>query len=195
MEDIKKDIVESAHRYFNYRGIKFLNLDVVAKDCNISRRILSSYFDKEKLVEEIISKRLANCKEALKMIARQKHGAIKELSYIFGLIEQLAEDFSDVFLRELKKYYHPQWLLVNHFVEEALKKVFQKNLTKASSKGIFRESIQPALLTEIYFSTITMLMEKGFGFSSSSIKLRTIREMNKNFLLGLMNFDMESTEK
>lgn len=195
MEDIKKSILESAHRHFNYRGIKFLNLDIVAKDCNISRKILSNYFDKEQLVKEIISKRLANCKEALKMIIRQKHGTIAELTYIFGLIEQLAEDFSDVFLRELKKYYHSHWLLVNQFVEEALKKAFQNNLKTATIKGVFRESIQPELLTDIYFSTVSMLMEKGFGSSSSSIKLRTIREMNKNFLLGLMNLEMESTEK
>lgn len=192
MEDVKIRIIDSAHHHFNYRGIKFLNLDLVAKDCNISRKILSSYFNKEQLVNEIVSKRLAIYRETLKFIIRQNHGPVAELTYIFGVIEQFAEDFSDVFLREIRKYYHTQSGLVDDFVEKSLKKNFRNNLSQACNKGLYRNSIQPEVLTEIYFSTITMLMEKGFGLSASIIKLRTIREMSKNFLLGLTNHEMEA---
>lgn len=71
MEYLRKKIIESAHRHFNSMGIKHLDLDLVVKECMVSRKTMSSQFDRAQL-EEIVYSGLTHYTEALRSIAMQQ---------------------------------------------------------------------------------------------------------------------------
>ena len=51
-------------------------------------------------------------------------------------MEGLSYDFSAVFIRDLKRYYSENWLLVEVFITGSLKNVIIRNFTAGISKGI-----------------------------------------------------------
>jgi hypothetical protein len=61
------------------------------------------------------------------------------------------------------------------------------NLTGGIRIGIYRKGIDVVLLTEIYLSTVLMLIEKGPRQLNAAPGDESIKEMNDNFLAGLMN--------
>jgi len=114
---------------------------------------------------------------------------------IFDLIEQLTGDFSDLFIRDLKKYYRAQRHQIDGFMEGELKERFKNNLIEGRGGGWYRKSLRIAHLTGTYFWTISMLMERPYSSPAGPLKPQTISEMNTNYLLGLTNFSSDGENK
>ncbi len=66
-----------------------------------------------------------------------------------------------------------------------------QNLVKGVKQGFYRKTIDTVLLTEIYFSTVLMLIERGYGQLNTELGGKSIEEMNKNFFAGLTNFNFK----
>lgn len=66
-----------------------------------------------------------------------------------------------------------------------------QNLINGVNQGFYRKAIDVALLTEIYFSTGLMLIERGSGQLNAALGDKSIGEMNNNFFAGLTNFNFK----
>lgn len=187
MPELKNRIIKCAHINFLKYGIKWIDLDYVANDCGISRKTLNQYFNRNKLIDLLIKSKIESYHLSLSVIELELLSPLKEIKKILAFIEGLSYDFSAVFIRDLKRYYPENWLLVEGFITGSLKNVIIKNFTAGISKGIYRKAIDARLLADIYFSTVLMMLESISGQSNASIRYKGIEEMNNNFLAGLLD--------
>jgi len=187
MNELKSKIISYAHQRFLNGGIKWLNLDYIAIDCSISRKTLNQYFNRNQLVDAVIKSKLETCRQSLLAIDMEQLEPVEELKKILRFTETLACDFSDIYLRDLKRHYPKNWIMIDNFMKGSLKKLFLRNLIEGVSKGLYRKAIDVVLLTEIYFSTGIMLIESGFGHMDAALGGKSMEEMNKSFFAGLTN--------
>jgi AcrR family transcriptional regulator len=121
MEELKYKIVSCAHLRFHNGGIKWPNLDSIASDCGISRKTLNQHFNRDQLIDEVIDNRIATYHQSLLKIEKERLGTMEELTRILRFTETLSSDFSDIFLRDLRKHYHKNWLMVDNFITGSLR--------------------------------------------------------------------------
>ncbi|MEO7582591.1 MAG: TetR/AcrR family transcriptional regulator [Ferruginibacter sp.] len=193
MEELKNKILASAHNRFLSHGIRWLNLDYIASDCGISRKTFNLYFNRNQLIENLIKNKIEGYTRSLSVIQKEKPRPIDELRKIFSFMEKLAADFSDIFIRDLKIHFPKDWLLIDDFIKGSLMKIFMGNLARGVKQGVYRKTTDVVLLTEIYFSTGLMLMEKNFRQLDPSLKVKIFREVNDNFFAGLTNLVVENS--
>ena len=191
MQELKNKIISNAHIRFLSGGIKWLNLDYIASDCNITRKTLNQHFNRSQLIDAVIKSKIETYHQCLLAIEIQQLGPAEELKKILSFTETLGCDFSNVFLRDLRRHYPKNWSLIDDFIKGSLKKLFLQNLINGVKQGFYRKAIDVVLLTEIYFSTGLMLIESGIGQLNAVSGGKSIREMNGNFFAGLTNLSFK----
>lgn len=187
MQELKNKIISYAHIHFLNGGIKWLNLDYIANDCSISRKTLNQYFNRSQLIDAVIKSKMETYHQCILTIEMEQLEPVEELAKILNFTETLGYDFSDIFLRDLRRHYSKNWLLIDDFIKGSLKKLFMRNLIRGVNQGLYRKAIDIVQLTEIYFSTGLMLMERGSGQLNAALGGKSIGEMNNNFFAGLTN--------
>ena len=191
MQELRDKIISNAHIRFLNGGIKWLNLDYIASDCSISRKTLNQYFNRSQLIDAVIESKIETYHQSLSAIEIEQLGPVEELTKLLSFTETLGCDFSNVFLRDLRRHYPKNWSLIDGFIKGSLKKLFIQNLINGVNQGFYRKAIDVELLTEIYFSTGLMLIESGIGQLNAVSGGKSIGEMNNNFFAGLTNFNFK----
>ena len=186
MDELSDKIISGEHFRFLKGGIKWLDLDHVASDCNISRKTLNKYFKRQGLIEAVISQRLEAYRQSLRKIGIDQLEPLGEMRSLLVLIEGFRSDFSAILLRDLRRYYNEYWLLIDSFIKGSVKKVFVTNLTNGISLGNYRKTINVELLTDVYFVSLIALIENEPILQPGPGSNR-LRVLNDNFLAGLID--------
>ena len=186
-EELENKIISYAHRRFLVSGIKRPNLDLVANDCMISRKMLDQCFNRNKLIDAVIGNMMITYYQSLSTVEEANLEPIAEMKRILGLMEVLANDLSAIFLRDLRRYYLDHWLALDKLVNVSFKQLFTRNLMIGIEKRVYRKMINVVLLTEIYFVTGLTLVENGLVDLQPELRNDSMREMNVNFLAGILD--------
>jgi len=187
MEELRHKIVSCAHARFLNGGIKWLNLDCIASDCGISKKTLNQHFNRNQLIDAVIGNKIQTYHQFLFKTEKDQLDTVEGLTRVLRFTATLSSDFSDIFLRDLRKHYQKNWLMIDNFITGSLKEFFVANLTGGITSGIYRKGMDVVLLTEIYLNTVFMLIVRPPRQLNAAQGERSIREMNDNFLAGIMN--------
>ncbi|MFA6152106.1 MAG: hypothetical protein WC716_12345 [Chitinophagaceae bacterium] len=186
MQELKDKIILSAHKHFLIGGVRWLDLDLVANDCCITRKLLGQCFKRNELIDAVIKSKIETYQRAIAAIETEKLEPIEEMTRILNFTESLGYDLSAVLLWDLRRHYQENYALIDSFITGSLKKIFKENLTKGINRRIYRKAINEEMLTDTYFIAILALIEKDSNNLQSELKNVRILEMNSNFLTGLL---------
>jgi len=85
MKELRDKIISNAHIRFLNEGIKWLNLDYSAHDCILSRKTLNQYFNRNQLIDTVISSKIETYHQSLLAIEIEQLGPVEKLKKILGL--------------------------------------------------------------------------------------------------------------
>lgn len=94
MKELKDQIILSAHRLFLIGGIRWLDLDLVANDCGISREMLDQCFKRNELIDAVIKSSIETNHQNLLKIGTETLEPLEEITKMLSFAESLGYDFS-----------------------------------------------------------------------------------------------------
>lgn len=186
MDELRNKIVFAAHFRFLRDGIKWLNMDYIALDCNVSRKTLDRYFKRQQLLEAVINHILEAHEQSLIAIEIDRLEPLEELERLLLLMEVLSSGLSAVLLRDLRRYYHENWLLLDRFITGSVKRAFRSNLNKGITSGLYRLNIDVEVLTDVYVATVLNLVENQSPGSQMNAKNSKLKVFNDIFFAGVV---------
>ena len=149
---LKKRIIESSLELFINKGCKAVTMDIVAKECGISKRTLYEVFkDKSHLLEECIQ-------EFYNQMVEYSSQMKNIQDNVFGILFRIHDSQSDVFINlrrdfflDLKRYYNTLFKrAVGKFIEHHTQMTLDF-IKQGQKEGLIKIDIDTDLLTKIIF--------------------------------------------
>lgn len=184
--ELKERILITAEELFFRFGIRSVTMDDIAKALGISKKTIYNHFkDKDEIVEEVTEAALQRDKDGCEVIYQQSTDAIDEIMKSTQLMRDMVENIHPGLLFDLQKYYPRAWKrYLSHrdgFVEIVL-----RNLKKGKEAGLFREDIDPEILSRFRVASIDSAFKEEV-FPSKKFKLVDIQiQLIDHFLRGIL---------
>jgi AcrR family transcriptional regulator len=159
MEEKELYIIEKVGELFKKYGIKSVSMDDIAQQLSISKKTLYQYFkDKADLVTKVVNSH--NCDKDQKFldIENSNMNAIDALIEVSKHVIEMLKSINPPILYDLRKYYPEltKELIVNR--KEHVHNNIKNNLLKGISEGLYREEINPDVISTIYIKRMDDIM-------------------------------------
>lgn len=141
-------IYKTAKQLFVKYGIKKTSLEMIARECGISRMtIYRKFTDKEDMIEKAIDFIFISLGEKLEQYEVTKETDVQEyLNFISTVLTKNLKIQKPEFLKELKLLYPHIFQKVIHYQQKLGKKYFSKILAAAENQHTIRKEVTPELL-------------------------------------------------
>ena len=153
-------ILQHAASLFLRIGIKSVSMDDIAKDLAISKKTIYKHFpDKKTLVRNVITNFLERQEEACTLCASEKVNALQSLISISMFVHATHKEMKSAVIFDLQKYYPDEWVLIESFRQNFIAERIGANIFRGQGENIFRADIDPIIITHLYISQITGVIE------------------------------------
>ena len=187
--DIKNIILEEALELFFRKGTQCVTMDDVAFKCNISKKIIYKYFEnKSDLLYNVIKFQAEKLQKYIKIIGIKSENSLEELTHFFKYINQVICKISDVFNKELKKYYPSNYIKVFKYKNEIIMPFVMKNIEKGKEQKLYRDDLNTKEICES-FDNISKILFTDSVFFNSDINTNAINFLNTLFINRLVSLE------
>jgi AcrR family transcriptional regulator len=174
----KNQILKEAAKLFIRYGIKTITMDDVATQLHVSKRTLYELFNKKHdLIDEIVSSHIKAESELLMKLISESENAIdimlKSSKYILHMYSKLRPSV----LFDLKRYYPDIWKKVEHFNNDYIRQMIEKNLIRGIEENVYRKDIEPNILSTFYILQLHIFSDE----SNENLNEFEFGELTKQF--------------
>lgn len=185
METAERIIVK-AHELFMKYGIRSMSMDEIANHLGMSKKTIYQFFtDKDSLVEQVITIVVKENETSCSMHRLKSENAIHEIFLALDMLKELLSTMNPSLIYELEKYHPRAFKSYNDHKNKYLYNVIKKNLEWGMSEGLFREDIQPDILSRFRLASVFLVFNPElFPHGKYSIP-EILTEITLNFLQGV----------
>lgn len=155
----EKELYNKVMHLFMRYGIKSMTMDEVSRQLGISKKTLYLFVDNKKdLVKKMMEYHI-ECEQCLiEEVFVDGENAIDEMMSMSKEVSSQMKEMHPSVLFDMKKY-HPEafQILVNH-KDQFVRKCIHKNLENGIKQGLYRENLNPVIVTQFYLSMISSIM-------------------------------------
>jgi TetR/AcrR family transcriptional regulator, cholesterol catabolism regulator len=187
MDSTFRGIIEKFRDYLNNEnGRAIIDLDVIAKNIGVSRKLINSYVKNEaELVEKVLDFERHRFEEIFSIYT---FDGVNAIDVLLMVSKEVADKFVDispsvtfVLKQHFPEIYHQHFILRRDFIYEKI----QLNLSKGIRQGMYRDDLSVELIARLYLSRLSDLHNPDFfpaeEFSSDTI----FNVMFENFIRGI----------
>jgi len=184
----KQTILKKAEELFMRLGVKSVSMEDIARELGVSKKTLYQLFEnKEDLIFQTISHHASEQTEAVSFICSHSGDALDEILNLARNVITRMQKFSPVAIFDLKKYYPEAWCKLEKMQRDHIYRILQENLEKGIRQGIYRDDLDPGIITRIYLGNIVSLMNEAL-FPREEFSLdRVYREFIFYHLRGIVS--------
>jgi AcrR family transcriptional regulator len=181
-------IKEISFELFKRRGFRSVTMDDIASEIGISKKTIYLHFkDKDELVSAIMMDELdKNKAECLRGQAAAKN-AIEEVVFAMRTMQATMSDVSPSFLFDLKKYHHTSFRIFENFKNAFLFDIIQQNIERGVIEGVYRQDVNPEIVTQIRMETMLMVFSNSFFQSNKYSVVEIEKQAFELFLFGIVS--------
>ena len=140
-------------------GIKSVSMDDIARDLGISKKTIYKHFtDKRDLVKCVLDSSISTEQKACKMCFETNDNAIRKMINLSKFVSQAHQTMNPALIYDLQKYYPSQWKRFGEFRVGFISNSIRKNLKEGQEEGLFREKINPEIISSIYVTLVKGLI-------------------------------------
>lgn len=152
-DDIKKRIMETAHKTLFRYGIKALTMDDLAAQLGMSKKTLYTYFScKKELVEETMDCTISRVFSRQDKMMKEADSPIDKLMAIFLPILEMLASMDPILMKDLNKFYPDLWQRIDQ--KRRLRfRMINQIIADGVDQGIFIP-IRPDVLASIILVTM-----------------------------------------
>lgn len=187
-EQVPEKILNSALALYSKYGIKSITMDDLCRELGISKKTLYRYVrDKNDLLRKVIDYEVMLQRKATQKLFASTMNAIDELMYVNRHIHASEQIHSPTFYYDLRKY-HPEvchdWI---EYKRKRLHELIVRNLDKGISEGLYRDDLDPDIISKLHISRVEMLHSADYSGDDELNSARFIDEVFTYHIHGICN--------
>lgn len=141
-------------------GIKSVSMDDIARSLGISKKTIYKHFsDKRDLVSKVIELNITKEQGVCNSHFGTPENAIRKMIDLSKYVSQTHKSMNATVLYDLQKYYPSQWKKFEAFRVGFISESIKTNIEDGIQEGLFRKTIEPAILSRLYVLLVQGLMK------------------------------------
>jgi AcrR family transcriptional regulator len=157
---MKEKIISKASDMFLKLGFKSITMDDIAGEMCISKKTIYKYFcNKEILIEESTETIHKEIHQIIENIIIKNHNAIEENFEIRKMFKEMFKSSDNSPIYQLRKHYPEIYEKVMAREISECNNLFQQNIEKGITQGLYRENINIQSYTKFYYSLVFSIKE------------------------------------
>ena len=182
----EKEILDKASQLFTRYGVKSMTMDEIARQMGISKKTLYLYVDNKKdLVKKVMLRQIENQQCDLMDVSGDDTNAIDNLMEMTKVVSIQMKDLHPSIMFDLKKYHPEAFNLLQEHKSTFVYKNIKNNLIKGIASGLYRDNLNPELVTRLYLSMVNSIMDSE-NFDSKEYSYATLHaEMMRYHIRGI----------
>lgn len=167
MDQKKRELILQASETYMRYGIKSMTMDEMARQLGVSKKTLYQFVkDKNDLVEQCM---LLQHEEEHKMImevVNTTENAIEQMLKISRIIIETLRNIHPSIFFDLSKYHPSAMKMMDGHKEKFICGCIIENLVLGVKQGLYRENLNPEVISAIYVGMIDLMMQDRINSSS-----------------------------
>ena len=181
----KEVILRRAKKLMSRIGIQATTMDMIARECGISKRTLYKVFpDKKSLVADIVTSVNCTHKEEFTTIFSEADNVFEALLRIYHRIREYLQNTSFAFFDDIKRLY-PEIHETHKSNEIAHIEKFAKAIDAAKEQGLVVERINSIIASTIFLTSIGSLQDNDLINEMQLNKVEVFDGAFINFMRGI----------
>lgn len=154
-----EELIPKILAIFLHYGLKSVTMDDLARELGISKKTLYLHFnDKAHVVGEAVRYMIKGHQRSMEELkAKNGMNAIDDLLKMSIFISMHMQSLHPSVTYDLKKYYPLVWEEVEQFKRKTIFSYVLENINQGIDEGLFSKALKPAIIAEIYMSSIDQL--------------------------------------
>jgi len=162
MDEKKLEILERASQVYMKYGIKSVTMDDLARELGISKKTIYKHFeDKNDLVSTIIELKTEMDKAVCMNYQQYAENAVDDLVNLIRLVVEHFNNVNPTVFYDLKKYHAEAWEIMEKHKWSFVQSMIADNIRRGIEEGIYRENINPEIISKLYVSATDSIMDGG----------------------------------
>lgn len=158
MEEKKQELILQASEVYMRYGIKSVTMDEMARQLGVSKKTLYQYVsDKNDLVEQCLSLRHEQEARLIQDIVGNTENAIEQMLKISQMIIQTLKQIHPSIFFDIAKYHPNAMKIMEGHKNEFICGSIEENLKIGIKQGLYRDNINPEVISKIYLGMIDMI--------------------------------------
>lgn len=182
------EILMQAKGLFLEYGLRSLSMDDISRKLAISKKTLYQYVDsKEDLISKIFEHSHSETREFYDRICPKDLNAIDILLEASKFVSKEMLRFNPVITFDMMKYYP---VLFNNFIEmkrDLIHRKIRDNILQGIKEGIYRENLNPELISQIYVNNLVSMHQADFLAKSHLTFAMVFEVMFENHIRAIAN--------
>lgn len=174
MEKKQLEIIDNAAEIFLKHGIKSVTMDDLAKGLGVSKKTIYKYFeDKNDLITKIVIAKTTRDKMVCEAARVETKNAIEALFKISEFVSNMLSNVHSSVFFDLQKYHRDAWEVMEEHKHFFVKSQIKQNIERGQKEGLYRDSVNPEVISSVYISTMDGLFD-GSTFDTGSLNFGDI---------------------
>jgi len=182
------ELIASVAQLFMRLGIKSLTMDEIARQLGVSKKTLYKYAsDKKELVSKAVQLAIDEEESLLSEMHEANGNAIDKIFAINTMISEKLQSIQPAVIFDMQKYYPEAWAIMEEHKSVFIHNQIKENLEEGIKQGLYRNNMNPELVTRIYITLINSIFDSPlYSLSNHSFK-ETHTEVARYHLRGITN--------
>lgn len=160
MDQKEKEILMQASELFSKYGIKSMTMDDISRQLGISKKTLYQYVDnKKELVKKSIQIHIDEEQCCMADVLCSEGNAVDELMMMTKMVSSQMKEMHPSVIYDLKKYHIEAYRCLTNHRDDFIYTNIKRNLEDGMKSGLYRENINPEILTQLYLSMVNVIMD------------------------------------
>ena len=185
-EDVKAKISHKFTELAAVHGIKRITIDMLAKECGISKKTVYKYFNsKDEIVQQFADNIISTLRKEFDKIQLIEDNPELAMNKFFEIIYEIIRHLPSTIIEDARRFYPEIENKINK-VREEYTIVFIKTIKKGIQSGVFRD-INPNFIEGFYTAAVTKVFNPDFILENNLTVQEAISSLKTMLLWGLLN--------
>lgn len=156
----EREVIQKARQLFMRYGIKSMTMDEIARQMGVSKKTLYQFVDNKKdLVKKVMLQHIDLQQCDIQDVFSDQANAIDALMEMTKVMGSKMKELHPSIMFDLKKYHPEAFAILQEHKQSFIYKNIKNNLEIGMKSGLYRDNLNPELLTYLYLSMVNSIMD------------------------------------
>lgn len=185
VKDMKQLILDKFQILAAGRGIKNVTIDILAKECGISKKTIYKYYQsKDEIVESFADNVLNRIAEEFVLTQKSKLNPEEMMNRFFDIIFDIIKNIPSAMLHDIRRFYPDVESRIN-WLREKYSVIFIATIKEGIKSGVFRD-INPIFVEGFYMGAVNEVFNPEFILKNNITINEVVTSFKTILLTGLL---------
>ena len=184
-KDLKQIILDKFQVLAASRGIKNVTIDILAKECGISKKTIYKYYQSKDEIVECFADNVVNMiAEEFVLTRKSKLNPEEMINRFFDIIFEIIKNIPSAMLHDIRRFYPDVEARIN-LLREKYGVIFIATIKEGINSGVFKD-INPIFVEKFYMGAVAEVFDPEFILKNNITINEVVTSFKTILLTGLL---------